>query len=186
MWYLIVSIPDLCTLTYFCKKKHQNQKCKSKRDCIQHTCAPSAGICCPHLGPSYKTKIFQLEKVQHRAARWTTSNYNYRSSVAAMLQSLGWQTLEQRQTDARLCLFYKIVYGLVTVPLPVYIQQTNRLSRHCHSMTFTQIYTSKDFYKYSFYPLTIVKWNALPQHVACLPTNDFFKEAVGRLQHSKP
>ena len=62
MWYLIVSIPDLCTLTYFCKKKHQNQKCKSKRDCIQHTCAPSAGICCPHLGPSYKQKYSSLKK----------------------------------------------------------------------------------------------------------------------------
>ena len=95
--------------------------------------------------------------------------------MSAMLQSLRWQTLEQRRADARLCSFYKIDYGLVAVPLPVYSQQPNRLSRHCHSMTFTQIHTSKDCYKYSFYPLAIVQWNALPQHVVCLPTIDFFK-----------
>ena len=69
-----------------------------------------------------KQKIFQLEKVQRRAVRLTTSNYEYRSSVTPMLQRLGWRTLEQRWEDARLCLFYKIVYGLVAVPLPVYIQ----------------------------------------------------------------
>ena len=103
-----------------------------------------------------------------------------------MLQSLGWRTLEQRWADARLCLFYKIVCGFMAVPLPVYMQQPNRLSRHCHSMTFTQIHTSKDFYKYSFYPLAIVQWNALPQQVVCLPTIDSFKEAVGGLQHSRP
>ena len=114
--------------------------------------------------PHTKQKIIHFEKFQHRAVMWTTSNYDYRSSVTAILQSLGWRTLEQRRADARLCLFYKIVYGLVAVPLPVYIQPPNRLSQHCHSMTFTQIHTSKDFYKYSFYPLAIVQWNA------CAPT----------------
>ena len=53
-------------------------------------------------------------------------------------------------------------------------------------MTFTQIHTSKDFYKYSFYPPAIVQWNALPQRVVCLPTIDSFKEAVGGLQHPMP
>ena len=124
--------------------------------------------------------------VQRRAVRWTTSNYDYRSSVTAMLQSLGWRTHEQRRADVRLCLFYKIVYGLVAVPLPVYIQQPNRLSQYCHSMTVTQIHTFKDFYKYLWYPLAIFQWNALPQHVVCLPTIDSYKEAVVGLQHSRP
>ena len=75
----------------------------------------------PIWDPHTKQEIFQLEKVQRRAVRWTTSYYDYRSSVTAMLQSLGWRTFEQRWADARLCLFYKIVYGLVAVPLPVYI-----------------------------------------------------------------
>ena len=38
-----------------------------------------------------KEKILQVEKVQRRAVKWTTSNYDYLSSVTAMLQGLGWR-----------------------------------------------------------------------------------------------
>ena len=115
----------------------------------------------PIWDPRIKQKIFQLETVQRRAVWWTTSYYDYRSSVTAMLQSLEWRTLEQIQADARLCLFYKIVYGLVAVLRPVYIQQPNRLSQHCHSMTFTQIQTSKDFYNGMLFPNMLYAYQLL-------------------------
>ena len=62
----------------------------------------------PMWDPHTKDKISQIEKVQLRAARWITSNYDYRSSVTSMIENLGWRTLEQRRSDARLCLFYRI------------------------------------------------------------------------------
>ena len=170
----------------FIKRNIKTKNVRVRETAYNTLVHPQLEYAAPIWDPRTKQKIFQLEKVQRRAVRWTTSNYDYRSSVTAMLQSLGWQTLEQRRADTRLCLFYKIVYGLVAVSLPVYIQQPNRLSGHCHSMTFTQIHRSKDFYKYSFYALAIVQWNPLPQHVVCLPTIDSFKEAVGGLQHSRP
>ena len=37
----------------------------------------------------------------------------------------GWRSLEQRRADARLCLFYKVIHGLVAVPLPDYIHYSN-------------------------------------------------------------
>ena len=110
----------------------------------------------------------QLEQVQRRAARWTASNYDWQASATQIVQDLGWRTLEQRRADARLCLFYKVIHGLVAVPLPDYIQYSSRISRYCHSMTFRQVSTSRDYYKYSFFPLAIVQWNALPQPIACL------------------
>ena len=79
--------------------------------------------------------------------------------------------------DARLCLFYKIVHGLVAVPLPDYVQYSNRISRYCQFMTFRQVHTSRDFYKFSFFPLSIVQWNALPESIACLQSLDAFKSA---------
>ena len=84
-----------------------------------------------------------------------------------MLNKLGRRTLEQRRADARLCLFYKIVYGLVAVRLPDHVQYSHRISRYCHSMTFRQVYTSRDYYKYFtiFYALAIVQWNALPESI---------------------
>ena len=49
-----------------------------------------------------------------------------RASVTKIVQNLGWRTLEQRRADA---LFYKVLHGIVAVPLPDYIQYSNRVSR---------------------------------------------------------
>ena len=102
--------------------------------------------------PHTKDHISKIEMVQRRAARWTISNFDRRASVTEMLDKLEWRTLEQRRADARLCLFYKIVYGLVAVPLPDHVQYNIRISRYCHSMTFRQVSTSTDFYVFIFPP----------------------------------
>ena len=136
--------------------------------------------------PNHKKHISQLEQVQRRAARWTVGNFDRHASVTKIMQDLGWRTLDQRRADARLCLFFKVIHGLVAVPLPDYVQYSNRISRYCHSMTFRQVYTSRDYYKYSFFPLAIVQWNSLPEAVACLQNLEAFKAAVCKLQHSRP
>ena len=123
--------------------------------------------------------------VQRRAARWTLSDYSRSTSVSSLLCQLNMQTLEKRRSVARLCLFYKIVHCLVAIPIPDYIQPNHRISRYCHSMTFRQIHTGKDCYKYSFFPLAVVQWNALPASVAASPSLEVFKAAVGELQHPK-
>ena len=48
--------------------------------------------------PHTKVKTEQIEKVQQRAARWTPCNFDRMASVSAMLETLGWRTLEQRLT----------------------------------------------------------------------------------------
>ena len=136
--------------------------------------------------PHTKDKSKQVEKVQRRAARWVSCNYVRLASVSDMLGTLGWRSLQQRRADARLCLFYKIIHGLVAIPLPDYVQPNTRISRYCHSMTFRQLQTSRDYYKYSFFPLAVVQWNALPESVAFLPSLEAFKAAVCMLQHSRP
>ena len=44
----------------------------------------------------------------------------YYASVSEMVNNLEWRGLEQRHADPRLYLYYKVVYGLVAVPLPDY------------------------------------------------------------------
>ena len=85
--------------------------------------------------------IRRIEMAQGRAARGIINDY----SVTSLLHQLGWQTLEERRSTVRLCLLYKILNGLVALPLPKYIQSTHRISRCCHSMT---IHTDNDSYKY--------------------------------------
>ena len=141
---------------------------------------PQLEYAAPIWDPHTKEKTLQLEKIQRRAACWTTCN-DYRSSVTAILDQLTWRTLEHRWADARLCLFlYKIV-------LWQYLSQTTyNPHKECHSMTFCQIQTTRNYYKYSFFPLAIVQWNALPESVVSLPDLDSFKDAVSKLQHFRP
>ena len=117
----------------------------------------------PQLEYASPSGTHTIKKKYSSWTRWTTSSFDHRSSVTAIVNDLGWRTLEQRRADLRLCLFFKMVYGLVAVPLPDYIEQSNRISRYCHSMTFRQLHTSKEYYKHSFFPLAIVQWNALPE-----------------------
>lgn len=124
--------------------------------------------------------------VQRRAARWTLNNFSPYASVTNMLTTLGWRSLEDRRTDARLCLFYKVVHGLVAVPLPPYVVHPLRIPRQSHPFAYRQIHTVADYYKYSFFPLAIVQWNRLPASMAMLPDLDSFRLAVSRLTYSMP
>ena len=70
--------------------------------------------------PYLLTDIQSIEKVQRRAARWVSSDYNTFSSVTSMLNNLQWPTLSNRQKFARLSTFYKIIHHLSMPPLPHY------------------------------------------------------------------
>ena len=136
--------------------------------------------------PNTDQNIDKLEMIQRRAARWTLHNYSTYASVTEMLQSLSWRSLEQRRSDSRLCLFYKIIHGLVAIDLPPYVVHPLRILRNSHPLCFRQIQTTADYYKYSFYPLAIVQWNRLPSHIALLPTFDSYKRVVCAVDHQMP
>ena len=108
----------------------------------------------PVWSPYTKSNIHRIEMVQRRAARWTLGRFSPYDSVSSMLGELGWRSLEDRRTYARLCLFYKIVHGLVAVPLPSYVVHSQVSTRHSksHPLAFRQIHTVADYYKYSFSP----------------------------------
>ena len=137
-------------------------------------------------GPYTKSNIARLEMVQRRAALWTLSDYSPYASVTQMLQSLGWRSLEQRRSDSRLCLFYKIIYGLVAIDMPSYVVHPLRTLRNSNTIGFRQIQTTVDYFKYSFYLLLIVQWYRLPAHIALLPTFDSFKRAMCTVSHPMP
>ena len=115
----------------------------------------------PHTN-EYKKKI---EMVQRWAARYTMNNYHNTSSVNTMIDTLGWPTPAACRLKTRLIMFYKITHCLIAIPTDILVPSDNRLRKH-HSQSYQHIHvqTSKDTYKWSFYPHTIIKWNMLPQH----------------------
>lgn len=142
----------------------------------------ASSVWCPYT----KSNIDSIEMVQRRAARWVTGNYSHYDSVTEMLKNLGWRSLEQRRYDARLLMFCKIVNGHVAIQLPGYFEHPSRYTRHMHSLSFRQIHTSANYYQFSFYPMSIVLWNRLPQHVPVLSDLDSFKLGVTKINHAYP
>ena len=58
------------------------------------------------------------------------------SSVTEMMSNLGWRSLENRRYDARLLMFYKIVYGLVAIPVPSYFERLEVYTCHTHPLAY--------------------------------------------------
>lgn len=76
--------------------------------------------------------------------------------------------------DRRMEYIY-IIY-LVAIPSrTIFIPSDSRTRKH-HSHTFRHIYTSKDSYRFSFFPYTITQWNLLPTTVVNSQTVDSFRE----------
>ena len=134
--------------------------------------------------PSTKVNTDKIEMTQRSAARWVISNYSSYDSVTEMLHDLGWRSLEQRPLDARLIMFYKIVYGLVAIQLPSYLEHPTKITHHMHSLSYRQIHTAANYYQFSFFPMSIVLWNRLPEDVILLSDLDSFKQAASKITHS--
>ena len=126
-----------------------------------------------------KHKLTKIEKVQRRSARFVTNRFHNTSSVSSMISDLNWPLLEFRRTKARLIMFYKIVHCLVAIhPDPNLLLPNfsrTRQGKGSHLCTYRHISTSKDSYKYAFFPRTIIQWNLLPAAVYQAPTIESFK-----------
>lgn len=125
----------------------------------------------------------KIEMVQRRAARWVLNRHHNTSSVTDMLDHLGWRTLKDRRIDASLCMFFKMTSGLVTIGPQSVAQRPTRTLRSAHSLSFIPMTTTRDVYRFSFYPRTIFLWNALPPSVITAPSIEAFRSRVASMVH---
>ena len=72
---------------------------------------------CPVWDPYRQGDIDKVNKIQRAAARFVTNNYQRKSSVTALIQDLGWTDLKTRRKNFRLTSLYKILNGLIAVPV---------------------------------------------------------------------
>ena len=136
----------------------------------------------PVWNPHTKNNINKIEMVQRRAARYVCNRYHNTSSVTNMIHSLGWRSLQARRVDAKLVLFYKIVNGLVAIPISTYLTPVIRKDSTFHNtQAFLTYTTTIDYFMHSFFPSTIKLWNHLPENIVSLPNLDTYKTQVQSL-----
>ena len=94
----------------------------------------------PVWNPYSKSQVYQLEKVQRIAARWTCRRWRNTSHVSDMLNELEWPTLEDRREQASLAFFHKIHSGTVAIEKNKYLTPAPRLrqTRASHELQYTR------------------------------------------------
>ena len=98
------------------------------------------GLVCPVLEYSGKPSGVglqnELEKVQNRAARFVTGNYNFETgSMTGILEHLKLESLKKRRRDRRLILLYKGLNGKASIPTDDLIPLVRRC-RNDHSIAY--------------------------------------------------
>ena len=125
--------------------------------------------------PNTKTNIEKIEMVERRAARFLKGDYDRTSSVTAMLNELGWETLQQRRQQAKVVMFYRIVHGLVAVPTTPFFDPSGNDRYKRARMRYLVSQSKVNAYMYSVFPSTTRIWNQLPQQVVSAPSIEAFK-----------
>ena len=115
-----------------CKKAHSTRQFlqRTLSRCDRDTKAkaystfvrPIVDYSCSVWDPSKenKSQAERLESVQNKAVRFAHNNWKRTASVSAMRVGLGWDTLEERRAQARLCMLYKIKHNLVAIPISLF------------------------------------------------------------------
>ncbi len=133
----------------------------------------------PHTAQNIK----RLEAVQRRGARFVHNRWHNTSRVTPMLQSLDWEPLASRRANTRLCMFYRIVHSTVAIPANEYLTLSSTRTRKSHAWIYQTTFCSRDIHKYSFFPCTIVLWNALPAVCVDAQTLEQFKTLLPRASY---
>ena len=136
---------------------------------------PKLEYCSSVWDPHHQKDIDALERVNRRAARVVHKKAYRQQDVSPtnLLRELGWQPLEKRREQQRLTMMYKISNGLVAVPPSQLVKPTRTLRGH--SKKYTEIRTTCDTARFSFYVKTIRQWNNLSEEIVSAPTLDIFK-----------
>ena len=131
---------------------------------------PQLEYCSTVWHPWQKSLIHEVERVQRAAARYVMNDYSPYSSVTSMLNTLKWQTLEQRRIYSSLIIFYKINNNLITV-------DHNHLIK-TRGLDYAIPFSRTQYHMNSFFPRTIRYWNSLPVSVKSSGSLDSYAERL--------
>ena len=125
--------------------------------------------------PFLQREIDRLEKIQRRAARFVTNNYRRECGLTStqLIDSLGWDSLQERRKTARLCMLYKAINREVALSIDMLCRPDKRTRGS--TQNFRTIQTKKRPFANSFFIRTIPDWNKLPSDVKLAPTFTAFK-----------
>ena len=109
--------------------------------------------------------IDRLENIQRRATRFVTNNYRKECGLTStqLIDSIGWDSLQERRKTARLCMLYKAINREVALSIDMLCRPDSRTRGSTQNIR--TIKTRKIPFSNSFFIRTIPDWNKLPSDV---------------------
>ena len=121
----------------------------------------------------------KLESIQRKSVRFIYNSYSWKTSPSHLLQKAGLEKLETRRCHDRLKLFYLVYHKKLRVDSSAFIAPAiSRFTRSLHAKKVAELKCRTNTFTYSFFPRTIVEWNALSAHVVERPNIDSFLQAI--------
>ena len=111
--------------------------------------------------PFTEDNIRKLEAVQRRAARFVCNSYRQTASVSSMLSELATVGTETCRSKTWVISPHCIVHKSVDIDAATLMTRSTRPTRKANEVQYTRHMTSKDCYKFSFIPRTIIQWNGI-------------------------
>ena len=160
---------------FFLKRHLKSCPQKVKEQCynsyVRSKLEYASSIWDPHL----QGDIDLLEKVQRRAARFTTNNYNLNCDL--LLKNLQWSPLTERRAKSKVTMIFKAKIGLLHIPTKDLIYNSNN-TRAGSSGDFFIPRSGSSEHLYSFYPSSCRLWNSLPASTRDAGSLDTFKRNI--------
>ena len=169
-----------CSTTLAFIKRNLSQAPKFvKAKCYTSLVRPKLEYACAVWDPHCKTHIESLEKVQKRAGRFVTGNYQMESGNSRQnREDLGWQTLEERRLMTKLLLFQKSRLNQIDIPLDHLRFKTRQTRQGGDGLTYHRDFSRIDGHIFSFYPHTTLLWNHLPPELRGISDMDTFSDML--------
>lgn len=135
---------------------------------------PILEYACTAWDPATKLNIDALERIQKRAARFVTGDYDFTRRSSEIVSSLGWPLLSSRRKYIRLCLFYNLINDKTGIDKNKYIRPPTYISsRRDHPLKVCEYMCRTSTYANTFFPKTIHEWNSLPKNIVTAPSTAF-------------
>ena len=170
----------------FIKRNLPKASAKVKETCYKTLVRPKLEYAGAVWDPHHQIHIQSLEKIQKAAARYVTGNYQMETGNSQKnLESLGWETLEERRLRTKLTLFHKGRLGAFDIPTDHLILKTRQTRRGGGGPVYQREFSGVDGHIHSFYPSVTRLWNNLPIDLRNCDKGDIFASKIKKINVSE-
>ena len=161
----------------FLKRHLKSCPPKVKEQCYNTYVRPTLEYACSVWDPHLKKDIYKLERVQRRAARFVTNNYNFQTDCLTLLKDLNWTPLRERRAKTKTTLFYKAKHNLLHIPLN-HLNFNNKNTRSSTKFNYAVPRSQTNVHLHSFFQSTIRLWNSAPVTIRSSASLEQFKSRI--------